>query len=398
MLTLWSVRVPSLLFLFSWIFASWQDTPASCVSNSRDLVSLAKCLDTFTILPKYYDEPSYHDAQPTDSEREAWTTAVASLLSVDGNCTSLAVPPELEGTYVIRRFVPPGLPTSYCILVENSADCNGMPRGWGHLVVPEKREQVSRFLHVSAPHPKYDLGTIEQATVLFELSGAKSLLFAGRTRGAFMQSSTCVQASNPYWKTDPAHNNLEPFFDAFVAIYQWQQQQGGCYSKSCAFIQVHGKGGTTCPLDQIFLSTGLGNDPWYTDPTDYPVKRLKTSLKQIFPTWNISLPSDSKCPLVASGNIGGRYINSVPKSKVCLRPAIPHQVKGEFIHIEQAIESRKSDVYEAWGKAVRETFEPVCAPGMAVHPRKPLCVDGVVAEEARAWPWGYLHSRQGLLF
>jgi hypothetical protein len=141
-----------------------------------------------------------------------------------------------------------------------------------------------------------------------------------------------------------------------------------------------------------------GNDPWYTDPTDYPVKRLKTSLKQIFPTWNISLPSDSKCPLVASGNIGGRYINSVPKSKVCLRPAIPDHVKGEFIHIEQAIESRKSEVYEAWGKAVRETFEPVCAPGMAVHPRKLLCVDGGVAEEARAWPWGYLHSRQGLPF
>lgn len=209
MLTLWTLRFPSLLFLFSWIFASQDDTPASCISRSKDLVSLATCLDTFTILPDYYDGPSYHDAQPTEDEREAWTTAITSLLSVDGNCSSLTVPPGLESSYSIRKFTPPGRRSSYCVLVEHSLDCNGFPRGWGHIIVPETRAQVSRFLHISAPHPKYDVGTIEQATALFELSGAKSLLLAGRTRTAYMQPSTCiVPASQPYWKTDPSHSNV----------------------------------------------------------------------------------------------------------------------------------------------------------------------------------------------
>ncbi|KAJ3499988.1 hypothetical protein NMY22_g19415 [Coprinellus aureogranulatus] len=392
MLTIWAnLQFPSLLFLFSWIFASLEDdTPASCISKSKDLVSLATCLDTFTVLPDYYDGPSYLDAQPTRDERDAWTTAVTSLLSVDGNCSSLLVPPDLENTYTIQRFVPPRSPSkSYCVLVEHSLDCNGFPRGWGHLIVPETRAQVSRFLHFSAPHPKYDVGTIEQATALFELSGAKSLLLAGRTRTAFMQPSTCIlHTSAPYWKTDPSHSNLEPFFDAFVAIYQWQQRQGGCPSSSCAFLQMHGKGTKTCALDQIFLSTGLRNNFWYTNPTGYPIKRLKHHLTQVFPGWNTSLPSDSKCTLTASGNIGGRFINGVPYSKVCSLPAIPYHVTGEFIHVEQAIEARGKEVYREWGEALRRTIAATCKEGMEVHPRTLLCVGREVAEEVRAWPWG----------
>ncbi|KAF6756231.1 hypothetical protein DFP72DRAFT_1067038 [Ephemerocybe angulata] len=387
MLFLWPIKTPSLLFIYSWLFPV-EATPASCVPKSGTLLALATCLDTFTIPPGYYDEDSYHDAQPTEDERRAWTLAVTSLLSVDGSCSSSAVPQALEDSYSIQKFTPSGSKSSYCVLLETSLDCDGYPRGWGHVIVPETRAQVSRSIHVSAPHPKFDLGTVEQATAIFEMTGAKSLLLAGRTRPAFHEPSTCITtASKPYYRTDPAHSPTEPFFDAFVAIYEWQQQYGGCPSSSCAFIQMHGKGSKTCANDQVFLSTGLKDNPWYTSPADYPIKRLKKNLEEVFQGWTISLPSDSKCTLTASGNVGGRFINQVPRSHVCSTPTTPDQVKGEFIHIEQAIESRRSNVYRQWAQAVKRTFETTCARDMDLHPTTLLCVERDVAEDARAWPW-----------
>ena len=51
---------------------------------------------------------------------------------------------------------------------------------------------------------------------------------------------------------------MEPFFDANLAISEWQQQNHGCPSSSCAYIQIHGKAPTTCSDDDIFLSSGIG--------------------------------------------------------------------------------------------------------------------------------------------
>ncbi|RXW22122.1 hypothetical protein EST38_g3742 [Candolleomyces aberdarensis] len=229
---------------------------------------------------------------------------------------------------------------------------------------PEDREAPKSLL--------YDLGTVEQAAALFELIGAKSLLIAGRTRTALMKPSQCIipKGSQPYYVTDPAHNNLEPFFDAAVAIYEWQHAQStGCPSSSCAFIQMHGKGLRTCPSDQVFMSSGLRNNPWYTSSTEYPIKRLKRNLQHALPpNWTISLPSDSKCGLTATTNVVGRYTNGIPETKVCSSSPAPSQVTGEFIHIEQAPSSRSREVYELWARALRATFEPT-------HFSVPLALD-----------------------
>ena len=53
-------------------------------------------------------------------------------------------------------------------------------------------------------------------------------------------------------------SQIEPFFDASLAISSWQQHNHGCPSSSCAYIQMHGKKRTTCPDDDVFLSSGLG--------------------------------------------------------------------------------------------------------------------------------------------
>jgi hypothetical protein len=98
--------------------------------------------------------------------------------------------------------------------VFRNARCGTYLKGWGFMVVPASRVAVSRSVHISAPHPGYDLGTVEQAASIFENTGSKSLLVPGRTRTAFLKSSDCivpVSARQDYFMTDPAHNNVRFF-------------------------------------------------------------------------------------------------------------------------------------------------------------------------------------------
>jgi hypothetical protein len=187
------------------------DTPASCISKPQDLIPLASCLDGFTVPHSYYSTlEMYQATQPTLEQRNAWKSAVVSLLSVDGNCSALNVPPALEEIYSFRTFPAGGSRKTYCVLLEHSVDSKGYPRGWGSVIVPEFQATATYTAHFSAPHPQYDLGTVEQAAALFELVGAKSLLIAGRARTALMEPSRCIipSGSQPYYVTDPAHNNV----------------------------------------------------------------------------------------------------------------------------------------------------------------------------------------------
>lgn len=262
------------------------------------------------------------------------------------------------------------------------------------MIVPARREAVSRDVHISAPHPGFDVGTPAQAAYIFKATGSKSFLMAGRTRTAFLNPSPCISTASlsGYYETDPAHNNVpfiqdfsyyllivlqgEPFFDASLAIYDWQQRRG-CPSSTCAYIQMHGKRSSTCPLDQIFLSAGLGRSStskaWYIDSNDRPVKRLRGHLQLAFPLWNVSLPPDSSCALTATRNVVGRYINGVDEHSVCHTDADPSDVSGEFIHVEQDDTSRGAKSYKLWAAAVRRTFGTICAEGMSVDPDTGLC-------------------------
>jgi hypothetical protein len=50
----------------------------------------------------------------------------------------------------------------------------------------------------------------------------------------------------------------EMMFDTYKVVLDWQNAEGGCSAESCAYIQLHGKGGKTCVTDQAFMSSGLG--------------------------------------------------------------------------------------------------------------------------------------------
>jgi len=172
-----------------------------------------------------------------------------------------------------------------------------------------------------------------------------------------------------------------------VAILDWQSQQGGCPSASCAFIQLHGKADTTCVEDDIFLSTGLrkhynilfslpvfqqpslipfvilGNSSWYTDDVDRPIKRLKKELLRAFNVGSdsiapvtVSLPSDTKCILTATLNVVRRYLNHFPSSSsidVCMQSSRADTTRGIFIHVEQTWRTASQ---VAWIRAINNTF------------------------------------------
>jgi len=128
----------------------------------------------------------------------------------------------------------------------------------------------------------------------------------------------------------------------------------------------------------MFLSSGLGRSnasvAWYTDAVDRPIKRLKTHLMAAFPTWNISLPSDSDCSLTATDNVFGRLVNGIAEQLVCTDASTAELVTGEFVHIEQAIISRQAGVYSEWTAALLATFAPSVGALGVLGPDLGICI------------------------
>jgi hypothetical protein len=209
MVTLWSSIVYILHLTIRFIRVSEDSkfiltpTPASCFKSSTTIDALVTCLEVFIVPPEYYNKETYEAAQPTSNQRDDWKTLINSFLSVDGNCSSIPIPPSLQWIYTIEPF------NTMCVLYETSSLEGVYIKGWGFMIAPRLRSSVSRTVHFSAPHPIYDRGTIRQAAFLFESTGSKSLLISGRARTAFSEPSECISTVFPsqgYYKTDSAHN------------------------------------------------------------------------------------------------------------------------------------------------------------------------------------------------
>jgi len=196
-------------------------TPINCLSPPpATFLELIDCFDGYTVPANTYRTPSeYNFAQPDEIvERPAWNAAVDALLAVNGNCGPDLLPHPLLNTYTITLYheavsTPPEpgpSPRSFCILSEVQAIGTRYRRGWGLVAVPATRALVSRYLHISAPHPKYDLHTPQHAATVFRNTGAKSLLISGRHRNAYSSPSLCVEDPD-YSVTDPTHDIVRRF-------------------------------------------------------------------------------------------------------------------------------------------------------------------------------------------
>lgn len=193
-------------------------TPTDCLSTDTSshnspttITQLITCLDAYTVPHGYYSDAKHAAAQPTQEERAAWSSTIESLLSVDGDCTSIAIPKTLEGVYTISLFTERA-GSSYCILHESQSKNGVYLKGWGLMAVPATRAAILRDIHISAPHPVYDQGTPQQAAALFASTGARSLLIPGRIRTALLAATDCITSTTAqYYKTDPAHETVVNF-------------------------------------------------------------------------------------------------------------------------------------------------------------------------------------------
>jgi hypothetical protein len=114
---------------------------------------------------------------------------------------------------------------------------------------------------------------------------------------------------------------------------------------------------------------------WY-NTVNSPAKRIKSELTTAFPSWTVSLPSDttSTCDLTATNNVFGRLLNGVTESSVCTLAANASTITGQFVHIEQADSALVPDNYLAFAAAMNRAIATTCAAGMQMDSTSSLCV------------------------
>eukprot|EP00983_Pelagomonas_calceolata_P029469 923425-Pelagomonas_calceolata.AAC.2 len=210
----------------------------------------------------------------------------------------------------------------------------------------------------------------EQSSILFALTGAKSLLIAGAHRHAYREASDCQPS---YSLSDAAHNTDLLFHKASLRIHAWQQSNtssggGGC-QESCAFLQPHGKGQSTCPDDAVFISVGTSMQNFYTNMTsDNTIINAFVTELNSSTGLSVRTPATSDCTLYGSTNVQGRVINNVQPGTECGTPATEDGISGNFLHMESAIDARNfrdQGLMEALAMALRTAITCSCAENMS---------------------------------
>ena len=222
---IWSFLSSQVPLLISLLFGRSGLNPTTCFGQP-DIQSLVDCFDSYTVPEAFYNSSTYAIAQPTDVQRNDWKRLIRDLLVIDGNCNSIPIPSSLRSIYDVQLF------HDYCVLYETTSSSGYYRKGWGLVVVQAHQSQVIRDLHFSAPHPAYDLGTPQQAAAVFGLTGARSLLIAGRCRKAFMQPSECApprSSTDDWYMTDPAHNNVAPSLSIFCCNSESLRSAGAIF-------------------------------------------------------------------------------------------------------------------------------------------------------------------------
>jgi hypothetical protein len=181
-------------------------TDIDCITGGyATFEALVECFDAFTVPSEQYSTTALcNAAQPTTTEASAWDTLTASVIAVNGNCGSVSIPAALVGVYRVDTYTEMTGGRSFCVLSEVKAEDGRYRRGWGLMAVLATRAAVSRYIHMSAPHPKFDDCTPKQAAAIFKGTGAKSLFVAGRHRNAYSLVRSCV--SSDFSETNPAHD------------------------------------------------------------------------------------------------------------------------------------------------------------------------------------------------
>ena len=169
---------------------------------------------------------------PTASQLASWRAVFQSLLAGAWGPAHLQAR-MISSTYNVVQFLDTPTGRTYYVLMEGvpgqipapASHPSGVTitdpadptrRGWGTYVFDA---QPQRALSLSAPHPKDDLETADEAVEAYLALGARTLLIAGADRDQNTALAPCDQSNRPYLEADVAHTAESVFQMAFEEIY-----------------------------------------------------------------------------------------------------------------------------------------------------------------------------------
>jgi hypothetical protein len=305
---------------------------------------------------------------PTTDQLTAWRTVFQRMLagnysgahtlvktiSTTYNVVEYTDSATARRYYVLMEGVPGSIPAaaSHPSGVSITSSSDPTRRGWGTYIFAATPQRALSF---SAPHPKDDLETADQAIDTFLDTGARSLLIAGADRDQNTALSPCDQASTPrpYLQADAAHNAESVFQMGFEEIYL---SDSGLHH-----IQFHGN--TVCAED-VFLSNGvIGPLPiWNALASNIVSASMAAAGGGAVLTVDV-YDSPGDCSLRATTNTHLRFAAGIPHAQVCTGSTPTNA--SRFIHVEQLRIARRAptDPLATPGRnravistAIRQTF------------------------------------------
>lgn len=313
------MKVALLLFVLVAIFA--QD----CTVNVSTLMQVATCLNQNMVTN------TTSISKATSMQILEWNNLIDTMLR--GTCPTSTNLPQYKITNLFQRF---------CILIEIAQQ--QQRKGWGTVIVKMDRAMSNRDVMIQAPHPLTDGGTVEQSMTLFEnVKSVRAVLFAGATRYAMDQMSTCQSSNFAY---DVAHNLDNLFHEATIQYFNTYKNAG----KDVVVIQMHGMAETTCGTVSAYMSNGILNTETET------LARLRANWQRQAPTWELYTPKQSGtvCNLNGETNVQGRFLNGNGNATINWCTTKASGASDRFIHIEQKRLVR--DAYNQTIAAFSETF------------------------------------------
>ncbi len=275
---------------------------------------------------------------PSADEQTDFAAVVTQM--INGLC-EFELPASLAANYQVRTFSDAVTGKSYCLLMEVlDADGDGyVDKGWGTFIVNNNAARPS--LNQSAPHPRFDSTTENQAINIFQDTDSRSYLMCGAHRHA--NGTTGGSCEPNYGEADCAHQDNTMFHAAVVALDQ--------FYGAAAWTHIQWHGNVTCPADLMDVFGSQGFEA--VQPANSNVASLRDLMAVNQPDFKFQLTGpDAGCNLNGTDNVQGRYLNRA--DNICLSNA-GGTPTNKFVHLEQSLNIRRAGA-AAWDLSVSQNW------------------------------------------
>jgi hypothetical protein len=338
-------------FIIDNVVIVYKSPDVSLPSATADLAAFLKkeLLPSITNVKGSGDEADPADRHneyvlPTESQLAAWRGVFRRLLAVSWAQAHLEAK-RISSTYNVVQFLDTLSGRTHYVLMEGvpghipdpATHSSGVTitdpndptrRGWGTYLFDAKPQ---RAVSLSAPHPKDDLETEDEAIEAYLALRARTLLLAGADRDQNTARASCAQSSRPYFESDVSHTAESVFQMAFEEIYS---------SDAVTWhLQFHGN--STC-LEDVFLSNGVAAAPPMLSSLAAKIAAASTAAAAGGPVLTTRVfDATGGCLARGKDNMQMRFASGRPHASICPEPNDPVG-PSRYIHIEQRRDARRA--------------------------------------------------------